>query len=80
MKKIKKLSLNKETISSLQEKQMKSLIGGQALSSRGTTSGYTCGTGCTPVTDGCVTSGGASCICQQVADVVPASCCKNSCN
>lgn len=74
MKKIKKLSLNKEVISSLQEKQMGSLIGGEMLASKGKTAAYTCG--------------GNSCFCPPITksaleeeDVEqPGSCCQNSCN
>ncbi len=80
-KKIKKLSLNKETLVSLQEKQMKSLIGGNALISDGTTSSYTCapaGGSCTPVpvsTDSCVT-----CPKTEAVEAEAVSCCKKTCN
>lgn len=78
MKKIKKLSLNKEVISSLQEKQMKSLMGGSALASKGKTAAYTCGG------DSCFCPSSITCPkAEAAADVEepqPPSCCQNSCN
>ncbi len=77
MKKVKKLQLNKQVISSLQEKQMKSLIGGAALSSKGSTSAETCGNICGSLTcyPACV---GPTVLECQVQNAI--SCCKNSCN
>jgi len=82
-KKTKKLLLNKETLISLQEKQMQSLVGGQAMMSNGSTSAYTCassGGTCTPIpisSNSCAT-------CPKKAaleeDLVAASCCKKTCN
>lgn len=73
-KNIKKLVLNKETLSNLQSKQMNAIIGGAALASNGTSSTYSCN--------------GDSCFCPEsflCAPEVPeeqnaASCCKRSCN
>jgi natural product precursor len=81
-KKTKKLMLNKETLISLQEKQMQSLVGGQAAMSNGATSSYTCassGGTCTPVpisTDSCATCPKKA----AFADIDAASCCKKTCN
>lgn len=80
-KKNKKLKLSKETLVNLQEKQLKSLIGGEALASNGSTSSYTCssqGT-CTPLpisSDSCVA-------CPQkpeVQEFAAVSCCAKTCN
>jgi len=77
----KKLTLNKETLVSLQEKQMRSLIGGQAMMSNGSTSAWTCapsGGSCTPPDpsdNSCITCPKA----EAVAEVA-ASCCKKTCN
>jgi natural product precursor len=81
-KKIKKLSLNKETLVSLQERQMQSLIGGAALMSDGPSSGYTCATKgtCTPipveVSNSCI-----NCVPKLGGfDENVMSCCKKTCN
>jgi natural product precursor len=76
MKKVKKLSLNKEVISSLQEKQMRSLMGGAALASKGKTSANTCDGQCTVVS-----LGSTICHCMpEAVEETPPSCCQNSCN
>jgi natural product precursor len=77
MKKIKKLSLNKEVISSLQEKQMKSLMGGAALASKGKTAAYTCGGDSCAI---CPVSVYTCPIQNLVEEPQPPSCCQNSCN
>ncbi len=80
-KKTKKLKLNKETLISLQERQMQTLAGGAALISDGATSSYTCGTGCTPIpisSNSCVTCPKKAAVAE--AELVAASCCKKTCN
>lgn len=80
-KKTKKLKLNKETLVSLQEKQMRSLIGGEAMASKGSTSSYTCassGGTCTPLPisqDSCVTCPSKPALAEEAV-----SCCAKTCN
>ncbi len=78
MKKLKKLQLNKEIISSLQEKQMKSFIGGNDIATWNTiTSAYTCGSDCGlgPTIVNC------EIMPQHAAQInSAASCCRKSCN
>ncbi len=74
MKKLKKLKLNKEIISSLQEKQMKSFIGGEALASREAFSQGTCNAPCG--TYSCP----PDCLTPNLAETQPASCCRKTCN
>lgn len=74
MKELKKLSLKKETLLNLQEKQLKAIVGGEVMMSNGTSSTYSCS--------------GNSCFCPNVTikrsvapmDDVAASCCKKTCN
>lgn len=72
---MKKLTLNKETLSNLQEKQMSSIIGGAAMASNGTTSTYSCsGDSCfCPESFGCTPQ-------EQKQEAMAASCCKKTCN
>lgn len=73
---MKKLKLNKETLISLQEKQMKSILGGEVLASNGSTSSYTCapsGGVCNPVTTTCPVP-------TESLEAEAASCCKKTCN
>jgi len=81
-KKPRKLVLNKETLVSLQEKQMQSLAGGQAMMSDNSTGSYTCassGGTCNPT----VVSSNSCITCPKkvaAAEELAASCCKKTCN
>lgn len=77
-----KLSLNKEVLISLQEKQMKSLVGAEMLISEGETSNATCaphGGECNPTVPSSVISCD-SCYTCPTGVAMAASCCEKTCN
>jgi hypothetical protein len=77
--KVKKLSLNKETLLRLQEKQMNALAGGEAALVSG---GSTMGSGCPNYTDnvGCPGEVTLQSIPNEVQAAQAVSCCKKTCN
>ncbi len=77
--KVKKLSLNKETLLRLQEKQMNALAGGEAAL---VSDGYTTGGGCPNYTDqvGCPGTVTLQSTTIEVTAAQAVSCCKKTCN